>query len=91
MGTAELTALVGPPQQIKSNGTLEVWQYCRAGFLSRFDRDAQFDQFGREPLIKRRAQYYVSVWVENDQVREIKPYPVVSRNAGCDDFFQAVW
>jgi hypothetical protein len=88
MGTAELTALVGPPQQIKSNGTIEVWQYCRKSFL---ERDAQFDQFGAQPLIKRRADYYVAVWVENEQVREVKPYPVVSRNAGCDDFFQAVW
>jgi hypothetical protein len=87
MGTAELTALVGPPQQIKSNGSIEVWQYCRKSFL---ERDGQFDQFGRQPLFKRRADYYVAVWVENEQVKEVKPYPVVSR-AGCDDFFQAVW
>jgi len=87
MGTAELTALVGAPQQIKSNGTVEVWQYCPGNF---FVRDGMFDQFERQPLFKQRAGYYVAVWIDNEQVREVKPYPVAS-NASCADFFQTVW
>lgn len=34
MGTTELVALMGAPEQIKSNGTTEIWQYCR-DFLGR--------------------------------------------------------
>ncbi len=32
MGTPELVALVGAPEQIKSDGTAAVWQYCRDFF-----------------------------------------------------------
>jgi len=88
MGTAELTALVGAPQQIKSNGTVEVWQYCPGNFL---ERDGLFDEFYRQPLFPRAAPYYVAVWVDNEKVREVKPYPVGSRKATCHDFFQTVW
>jgi hypothetical protein len=88
MATAELTALVGAPQQIKSNGTVEVWQYCPGNFL---DRDGLFDEFYRQPLFPRAAAYYVAVWVDNEKVREVKPYPVGTKKASCRDFFQTVW
>ena len=35
MGKTDLVALVGPPQQIKNNGTAEVWQYCRDNIRGR--------------------------------------------------------
>lgn len=38
MGTTELVALLGAPQQIKSDGVRDVWQYCR-DFL---DRNARY-------------------------------------------------
>jgi hypothetical protein len=38
IGTAELVSLVGAPTQIKSNGTAEVWHYCR----DFFGRDARY-------------------------------------------------
>jgi hypothetical protein len=34
MGTTELVALLGAPEQIKSDGVRDVWQYCR-DFLGR--------------------------------------------------------
>ena len=73
MGTAELTALVGPPQQIKSNGTLEVWQYCR-------------DFPGRDE--GRWARYYTAVLVDRQVVQQVQPYPVMSA-AGCEDYYRA--
>jgi hypothetical protein len=35
MGTTELVGLMGAPNQIKSNGTTELWQYCRDNFFGR--------------------------------------------------------
>lgn len=68
MGTPELVSLVGAPEQIKSNGTAELWQYCR-------------DFFGRN------ADYYMAVLIDSDQVKDVRPYPVLS-NAGCEDFYR---
>lgn len=73
MGTAELVALVGGPDYIRSNGTAEVWQYCR-------------DFPGRDE--GRYARYYTAVLVDRQQVREVRPYPVFSA-AGCEDFYRA--
>lgn len=77
MGTAELVGLVGGPDYVRSNGTTEVWQYCR---------DRSFPIKWRDE--GRNAKYYTAVLVDNDLVREVRPYPVVSR-AGCKDFYRA--
>lgn len=73
MGTTELVALVGGPNYVRSNGPVEVWQYCR-------------DFRGRDE--GRNARYYTAVLVEGDVVRDIRPYAVYS-NAGCKDFYRA--
>jgi hypothetical protein len=77
MGTAELVGLVGGPDYVRSNGTTEVWQYCR---------DRSFPIKWRDE--GRNAKYYTAVLVDNDVIREVRPYPVVSR-AGCKDFYRA--
>lgn len=69
LGTSDVVALVGAPEQIKSNGSEEVWQYCR-------------DFFGRG------ARYYMAVLIDNDVVRDVRPYPVWSGAAGCEDFYR---
>lgn len=38
MGTAEVVSLIGAPQQIKSDGMQDVWQYCR----DLFGRNARY-------------------------------------------------
>jgi hypothetical protein len=73
MGTTELVSLVGGPDYIRSNGTAEVWQYCR-------------DFPGRDE--GRYARYYTAILVERQTVREVQPYPVAS-SAGCEDFYRA--
>jgi hypothetical protein len=73
MGTAELVSVVGGPDYVRSNGPVEVWQYCR-------------DFPGRDE--GRYARYYTAVLVENEQVKDVRPYPVLS-NAGCKDFYRA--
>jgi hypothetical protein len=76
MGTTELVSLVGGPDYIRSNGTAEVWQYCRdfPGFPLRDEG--------------RYARYYTAVLVDRQTVREVQPYPVLSA-AGCEDFYRA--
>jgi hypothetical protein len=69
MQTTELVGLMGAPDQIKSNGTTELWQYCR------------------DNLFERNAKYYMAVLIDGQEVRELRPYPVVSR-AGCEDFYR---
>jgi hypothetical protein len=73
MGTTELVSLVGGPDYIRSNGTAEVWQYCR-------------DFPGRDE--GRYARYYTAILVDRQTVREVQPYPVAS-SAGCEDFYRA--
>lgn len=73
MGTKELVALVGGPDYVRSNGTVEVWQYCR-------------DFPGRDE--GRYARYYTAVIVDGREVRDVQPYPVMSA-AGCEDFYRA--
>jgi hypothetical protein len=73
MGTTELVSLVGGPDYVRSNGTAEVWQYCR-------------DWPGRDE--GRYARYYTAILVDRQTVREIQPYPVAS-SAGCEDFYRA--
>lgn len=73
MGTAELVSIAGGPDYVRSNGTNEVWQYCR-------------DFYGRDE--GRFARYYTTVLVSNQTVQDVRPYPVVS-NAGCQDFYRA--
>lgn len=73
MATADLVAIAGGPDYVRSNGTNEVWQYCR-------------DFYGRDE--GRYARYYTVVLVNNQTVQDIKPYPVLS-SAGCQDFYRA--
>lgn len=73
MGTAELVAIAGGPDYVRSNGTNEVWQYCR-------------DFYGRDE--GRYARYYTSVLVNNQTVQDVRPYPVLS-NAGCEEYYRA--
>lgn len=73
MSTAQLVSIVGGPDYVRSNGTGEVWQYCR-------------DFPGRDE--GRWARYYTAVFVDKQTVRDVKPYPVLS-NAGCEDFYRA--
>jgi hypothetical protein len=73
MGTKDLVALVGGPDYVRSNGTVEVWQYCR-------------DFPGRDE--GRYARYYTAVIVDKREVREVQPYPAVSA-AGCEDYYRA--
>lgn len=73
MGTTQLVSLVGGPDYVRSNGTTEIWQYCR-------------DFPGRDE--GRWARYYTAIVVDRQTVREIQPYPVAS-NAGCEDFYRA--
>lgn len=73
MGTKDLVALVGGPDYVRSNGTVEVWQYCR-------------DFPGRDE--GRYARYYTAVIVDGREVRDVQPYPVMSA-AGCEDFYRA--
>lgn len=77
MGTAELVALVGGPDYIRSNGPVEVWQYCRD-----FGQRLPWRDEGRN------AKYYAAVLVDHDQVKEVRPYAVYS-DAGCKDFYRA--
>lgn len=70
MGKRDLVALVGAPQQIQSNGSTELWQYCRDNFRG------------------RNARYYMTVLIDQEQVRDVRPYPVWS-HAGCEDFYRA--
>jgi hypothetical protein len=77
IGTAQLVSLVGGPDYVRSNGTTEVWQYCR-------DRTFPI-KWADEG---RNARYYTAVLVDNDLVREVRPYAVQSR-AGCKDFYRA--
>jgi hypothetical protein len=71
MAKTDLVALVGAPQQIKTNGSIELWQYCR-------------------DFLGRNARYYMTVLLDQEQVRDVRPYPVWS-NAGCEDFFRAAF
>lgn len=73
MGTTELVALVGGPDYVRSNGTAEVWQYCR-------------DFPGRDE--GRFAKYFTAVLVDGQVVREVHPYRVAS-SAGCEDYYRA--
>lgn len=73
MGTAELVAIAGGPDYVRSNGTNEVWQYCR-------------DFYGRDE--GRFARYYTSVLVNNQTVQDVRPYPVLS-DAGCEEYYRA--
>lgn len=73
MSTAQLVSIVGGPDYVRSNGTGEVWQYCR-------------DFPGRDE--GRWARYYTAVFVDKQTVRDVRPYPVLS-NAGCEDFYRA--
>jgi hypothetical protein len=73
MGTKDLVALVGGPDYVRSNGTVEVWQYCR-------------DFPGRDE--GRYARYYTAVIVDKREVREVQPFPAVSA-AGCEDYYRA--
>ena len=73
MGTKDLVALVGGPDYVRSNGTVEVWQYCR-------------DFPGRDE--GRYARYYTAVIVDKREVREVQPYPALSA-AGCEDYYRA--
>jgi hypothetical protein len=73
MGTAELVSIAGGPDYVRSNGTNEVWQYCR-------------DFYGRDE--GRYARYYTTVLVSNQTVQDVRPYPVLS-NAGCEDYYRA--
>jgi hypothetical protein len=77
IGTAQLVSLVGGPDYVRSNGTTEVWQYCR-------DRTFPI-KWADEG---RNARYYTAVLVDQDLVREVRPYAVQSR-AGCKDFYRA--
>jgi len=77
MGTTELVSLVGGPDYVRSNGTAEVWQYCRdfrQGFLI-------LDE-------GRNARYYTAILVDRQTIKEVQPYPVLS-DAGCYDFYRA--
>ena len=67
MATPQLVALMGAPDQIKSNGTTELWQYCR-------------------DFLGRNAKYYMAVLIDGEEVRELRPYQVLS-DAGCEDFY----
>jgi hypothetical protein len=71
MPAPELTALAGAPQQIKTNGPKEVWQYC-------------------DDFLRRRADYYVAVFMENDRVVSVHPLPVYSYS-GCEDFYRTTY
>jgi hypothetical protein len=63
---------------VRSNGTNEIWQYCRdLHWRERFWRDEG-----------RFAEYYTTVLVNNQTVQDIKPYPVLS-DAGCQEFYRA--
>jgi hypothetical protein len=73
IGTTELVALVGGPDYVRSNGTAEVWQYCR-------------DFPGRDE--GRYARYYTAVLVDKQVVQQVQPYPVMSA-AGCEDYYRA--
>ena len=73
MGTKDLVALVGGPDYVRSNGSVEVWQYCR-------------DFPGRDE--GRYARYYTAVIVDKREVREVQPYPALSA-AGCEDYYRA--
>lgn len=73
MDTTELVNLVGGPDYVRSNGTGEVWQYCR-------------DFPGRDE--GRYARYYTAVFVNNQQVKDVRPYPALS-DAGCMDYYRA--
>ncbi len=73
MGTAELVSIAGGPDYVRSNGTNEIWQYCR-------------DFYGRDE--GRFARYYTTVLVDKQTVQDVRPYPVLS-NAGCEEFYRA--
>jgi hypothetical protein len=73
MGTKDLVALVGGPDYVRSNGNVEVWQYCR-------------DFPGRDE--GRYARYYTAVIVDKREVRDVQPYPALSA-AGCEDYYRA--
>lgn len=76
MGTTELVAVVGGPDYVRSNGTAEVWQYCRdsRGFPGRDEG--------------RYAKYFTAVLVDGQVVREVHPYRVAS-SASCEDYYRA--
>jgi hypothetical protein len=71
MPAPELVALAGAPQQIKTNGPKEVWQYC-------------------DDFLRRRADYYVAVFMDNDHVVSVHPLPVYSYS-GCEDFYRTTY
>jgi hypothetical protein len=71
MPAPDLVALAGAPQQIKTNGTKEIWQYC-------------------DDFLRRRADYYVSVFMESDRVVSVRPLPVASYS-GCQDFYRTTY
>jgi hypothetical protein len=73
MSTAELVSVVGGPDYVRSNGTGEVWQYCR-------------DFPGRDE--GRWARYYTAVLVDKQTVKDVRPYPALS-DAGCEDYYRA--
>jgi len=73
MNTAELVSLVGGPDYVRSNGTAEVWQYCR-------------DFPGRDE--GSHARYYTAILVDKQVIKDVRPLPVLS-NAGCQDFYRA--
>jgi len=73
MNTAELVSLVGGPDYVRSNGTAEVWQYCR-------------DFPGRDE--GRHARYYTAILVDKQVIKDVRPLPVLS-DAGCHDFYRA--
>ena len=73
MNTAELVSLVGGPDYVRSNGTAEVWQYCR-------------DFPGRDE--GSHARYYTAILVDKQVIKDVRPLPVLS-DAGCHDFYRA--
>jgi len=73
MNTAELVSLVGGPDYVRSNGTAEVWQYCR-------------DFPGRDE--GRYARYYTAILVDKQIIKDVRPLPVLS-DAGRHDFYRA--
>ena len=73
ISTAQLVAVVGGPDYVRSNGVGEVWQYCR-------------DFPGRDE--GRYARYYTAVYVNNQEVKEIRPYPALS-DAGCEEYYRS--
>ncbi|HWK39550.1 MAG TPA: hypothetical protein VNR88_11590 [Hyphomicrobium sp.] len=73
MNTAELVSLVGGPDYVRTNGTAEVWQYCR-------------DFPGRDQ--GSNARYYTAILVDKQVIKDVRPLPVLS-DAGCQDFYRA--